>query len=218
MIGILVAEQKELEAINTYLTLKEIKNIKNNQFILGTINNIDVVIVKSCVGKVNAAITSQMLIDLFNVKMIINIGVSGSINEKLDIGDIVIGKKLVQYDFDTTAFGRKLGEIENIGEYIECNLDLSLFNNCKLGIIASGDKFITDIEEKKKIRDIFKADCIEMEGASVAQVCYLNNIPFLIIRSISDKFNSDSKIEFDKFLDSSSQKVSKLLVDIIDKL
>jgi 5'-methylthioadenosine/S-adenosylhomocysteine nucleosidase len=153
--------------------------------------------------------------------MVINIGVSGSVDNRLDIGDIVVGEKLVQHDFDVTGFGRKLGEIEGIGIYIETNsklLDVFKNKDVKIGVIASGDKFVTDISDKNFIREEFKALCVEMEGASVAQVCLINKIDFLIIRSISDKLDGSSKIEFPKFLVSSSKKAANLLYDVIGEL
>lgn len=218
MIGIIVAENEELNALTSIIDIKEEKIINNRKLILGKINKIEVCVIKSNVGKVNSAITTQFLIDKINPRLIINIGVAGSIDNTLNIGDIVIADKLYQYDFDTTAFNRKLGEIENIGEYITSNIDKQLFEDCRIGSIATGDKFITDYSEKNKIRQTFGALCVEMEGASVAQTCYLNNKPFIVIRSISDKLDGSSKIEFEKFIKLSSEKVVNLLKTIIDKL
>ena len=162
-----------------------------------------------------------MLIDRYDVSLVINIGVSGSVDNSLDIGDIVVGEKLVQHDFDVTGFGRKLGEIEGIGIYINTNprlLDIFKDKNVKIGVIASGDKFVTDINDKNFIRETFDALCVEMEGASVAQTCLMNKIDFLIIRSISDKLDGSSKVEFPKFLVSSSRKAVELLYNIIGEL
>ncbi len=221
MIGIIVAELEELECVLEKLENKKEEIYRGKTFYIGSINNKDVVIVRSEVGKVNAALTTQMLIDRYDVVLIINVGVSGSVDNSLDIGDIVIGEKLVQHDFDVTGFGRKLGEIEGIGIYIETNsklLDVFKNKDVKIGVIASGDKFVTDISDKNFIREEFKALCVEMEGASVAQVCLINKIDFLIIRSISDKLDGSSKIEFPKFLVSSSKKAANLLYDVIGEL
>lgn len=221
MLGIIVAELEELNCVLAELENKTEEIYHNKTFYIGSIRNKSVVVVRSDVGKVNSALTCQMLIDKYNVYMVINIGVSGSVDNKLDIGDIVVGEKLVQHDFDVTGFGRKLGEIENVGEYIETNKNLlNIFKNKNviLGTIASGDKFVTDINDKNFIRETFNALCVEMEGASVAQVCLLNNIDFLVIRSISDKLDGSSKIEFPKFLESSSKKAVELLVSVIGDL
>ncbi len=221
MIGIIVAELEELECVLEKLENRKEETYREKTFYIGNIKNKDVAIVRSEVGKVNAALTTQMLIDRYNVSMVINIGVSGSVDNRLDIGDIVVGEKLVQHDFDVTGFGRKLGEIEGIGIYIKTNPKLlSVFNgkDVKVGVIASGDKFVTDINDKNFIREEFNALCVEMEGASVAQTCLVNKVDFLIIRSISDKLDGSSKIEFPKFLVQASKKAVELLYDTIGEL
>ena len=219
MIGVIVAEEKELiEVKNIMKNIKE-KQIYEKVFYIGNIEGKEVVVVKSNVGKVNSARICQIMIDKFDIELIINVGSAGSVNNKLNIGDVVVATKLVQYDFDTTLFGRKLGEIENIGESIKVDENLlKLIDDKKVykGIIASGDKFIHMLEEKEKIRDTFDALCVEMEGASIAQVCYLDNIPFLIIRSITDKLDGSSKIEFEEFLASSSRKAASILKEFIN--
>ena len=104
MIGIITAETKELEAVLNCLTIKEKKEIYDKTFYIGTINNKDIVLVKSNVGKVNSARTTQILIDKFNVRLVINIGTAGSVDNSLNIGDVVVADKLYQYDFDVTIF------------------------------------------------------------------------------------------------------------------
>ena len=221
MIGIICAEEKEmLEIKKLMINIKE-KNIYEKAFYIGNIENKEIVLVKCNVGKVNSARVCQMLIDNFDIELVINVGTAGSVDNSLDIGDVVVGTKLVQYDFDVTSFGRKLGEIENIGEYIEVDNDLlSLFDeiNIKKGIIASGDKFIVNSEEKDNIRNIFNALCIEMEGASIAQVCYLDKIPFLVIRSITDKQDGSAKVDFETFLESSSKVAANILKELLCKI
>lgn len=216
-----MAEEKELSAILNISVILEKRNIFDKIFYISEIDNIDVVIVKSNVGKVNSSRVCQLLIDNFQIKLVINIGTAGSVDNSLNIGDIVISDKLYQYDFDVTPFGRKLGEIENIGDYIQTNkslLEIFKGKNVFIGNIASGDKFIVDINEKKFINTTFSAKCIEMEGASIAQVCYLCNKPFLIIRVITDKLDGSSKVEFEHFLELSSKKCSELLKSVISDL
>lgn len=220
MIGIIVAEEKELLEVKKIMNNTSEKHIYEKTFYIGSIENKDVVLVKSNVGKVNSARVCQMMIDNFDISLIINVGTAGSVDNRLDIGDVVVAERLVQYDFDVTPFDRKLGEIENIGEYIEVKKELlNLFSDIKvhIGCIASGDKFVVDREEKDNIRNAFDALCIEMEGASIAQVCLLDKIPFLVIRSITDKLDGSSKIEFEEFLESSSKKVSLILKEVIKK-
>ena len=221
MIGIIVAEQKELDSVITIISNIEEIILYDKIFYRGYINNKEVIVVKSNVGKVNAARICQMMIDNFDIKLVVNVGTAGSVNNILEIGDVVVADKLVQYDFDVTPFGRKLGEIENIGEFIKVDNDLlSLFNDMKvhIGCIASGDKFIIDSIEKENIKNIFSALCIEMEGASIAQVCKLDNMPFLVIRSITDKQDGSAKVDFETFLESSSKKVAIILKDLVSKI
>ena len=220
MIGVICAEEKELIEIKNLMNNIKENNIYEKTFYIGSIEEKEVVLVKCNVGKVNSSRVCQMLIDNFDIKLVINVGTAGSVDNSLEIGDIVVATSLVQYDFDVTAFGRKLGEIENIGESIKVDDNLlNLFDgmNVKKGIIASGDKFIVNREEKDNIRNVFGVLCIEMEGASIAQTCFLDKIPFLVIRSITDKLDGSSKIDFEKFLESSSKVAASILKEVLKK-
>lgn len=222
-VGIIVAMQEELEEILKIMKEIEKKEIYGISFINGKIENTEVVVVKSGVGKVNAARTTQILIDKLDVKSVINVGSAGALNSNLNIGDIVIANKLIQHDFDITAFNHKKGYITGVGDYIYCdenlinkfqeaenNIDNNAYN-IKTGIIASGDIFCTDIDMKNKIYSKFNADCVEMEGAAIAQVCYLDKIPFIVIRSISDSPNGNNAIVFDEFVKLASKRCANIL-------
>ena len=221
--GIIAAMQEEMQEIEKIMTEKNNEKIYELNFIKGKINNTEIVLVKSGVGKVNAARTTQILINNFNVDAIINVGSAGSANDELDIGDIVIGRKLVQHDFDATAFGRPKGYISNIGLYVESDNKLiekmkqtiSNFQDkefkIKIGTIASGDIFCTETKMKEKIKSKFNADAIEMEGASIAQVCKLDNVPFIVIRSISDSPNGNNNITFEQFLEKASKRCAQII-------
>ncbi len=222
-VGIITAVREEIEATKKLMTNIETVEIFDIAFFKGEISNQKCILVKCGVGKVNAARATQILIDKFDIKYIINIGSAGSANDELDIGDIVIGKKQVQHDFDITAFGHPKGYISNVGKYVESDSTLikkmeqtiskmqdSEFK-IKIGTIASGDIFCTDLKMKEKIRTKFDADAIEMEGAAIAQVCKLDNIPFIIIRSISDKPNGNNNITFDEFLEKASKRCANIL-------
>lgn len=223
MYGIISAMQEEMQEIKKIM--QDIENLKIYElnFFKGTINDKDVVLVEAGVGKVNAARVTQILIDNFNIQGIINVGSAGSCNDELEIGDIVIGKKLVQHDFDITAFGHEKGFISNVGQYVESDdrlisqIEEVIKNikdkdfNIKIGTIASGDIFCTEPKMKEKIRNKFSAECIEMEGAAIAQVCKLDQIPFLVIRSISDKPNGQNEITFDKFLEKASKRCAYII-------
>lgn len=225
--GIIAAMQEEMHEIENIMEEKTYKRIYDLNFIIGKINLTDIVLVEAGVGKVNAARTTQILIDKFDIDAIINVGSAGSANDELEIGDIVIGKKIVQHDFDITAFGHEKGYISNIGQYIGSDerliekmeqTILKIQNNkflIKIGTIASGDIFCTEFKMKEKIRNKFNADAIEMEGAAIAQVCKLDNIPFIIIRSISDKPNGSNNITFDKFLETASKRCAQILKEFL---
>lgn len=220
MIGIIVAEEKELLEVKKIMNNVKEKCIYEKIFYIGNIEEKEVILVKSNVGKVNSARVTQILIDNFDIELVINVGTAGSIDNSLEIGDVVVATELVQYDFDVTPFGRKLGEIENVGESIKVDEKLlKLFDNINVrkGIIASGDKFIVNREDKDNIRNMFNALAIEMEGASIAQVCFLDKIPFLVIRSITDKLDGSSKVDFEKFLESSSKVVANILKELLKK-
>lgn len=225
-IGIILAMKEELDELLPYLKdQKEIK-IFDLLFYEGLISNQECILALSGIGKVNAARACQILIDNMDVDYIINIGVAAGINKNLNIGDIVIGTKLVQHDFDITSFGHPKGYITGVGTYIETDkylVDLfkkSCTDNISLkdGIIASGDIFCTDPQMAEKIKNKFDALCVEMEGASIAQVCYLSGIPFIVVRSISDIPNNHNEVDFDEFLKEASKKVAKILIRTIAKI
>lgn len=226
-IGIIVAMEEELEAVLNIMNNIEQKEIYGISVQIGKIEQKEVAVVKSGVGKVNAARVTQILIDKLNVKSIINLGSAGALSPLLNIGDIVIGEKLIQHDFDITAFDHDKGYITGVGDYIYSDIELiekfkKAANNLKekdykikTGIIATGDIFCTDIEMKNKIFSKFDADCVEMEGAAIAQVCYLDNIPFIVIRSISDSPNGNNEIDFDKFVELASKRCANILREFL---
>ena len=221
--GIIAAMQEEMQEIKKIMTEIKEKKVYELTFFDGKINNKNVILVESGVGKVNAARTTQVLIDNFMVEAVINVGSAGCANSELEIGDIVIGKTLVQHDFDITAFGHPKGFISNVGENIESDSDLirkmeqtiSKLQDkefkIKVGTIASGDIFCTEKTMKDKIRTKFNADAIEMEGSAIAQVCKLDNIPFIVIRSISDNPNGNNNITFEQFLEKASKRCAQII-------
>ena len=221
--GIIAAMQEEMKEIEYIMTDKENQKIFDLNIITGKINDTEVVLVEAGIGKVNAARTTQILIDNFQINGIINVGSAGSANDELDIGDIVIGNKLIQHDFDITAFGHPKGFISNVGQYVESDNTLvqkmkqtisKMQDNefkIKIGTIASGDIFCTEIKMKEKIRNKFEADAIEMEGAAIAQVCKLDNVPFIVIRSISDNPNGNNNITFDQFLEKAAKRCALII-------
>ena len=221
--GIITAMQEEMQEIQKLMKEISFIEIYGLNFIEGKINNKQVVLVEAGVGIVNAARTTQILIDKFDIDAVINVGSAGASNEELSIGDIVIGKKLVQHDFDITAFDHPKGYISNVGQYFNSNKQLiekieNAIQNLEdsdfkilVGTIASGDIFCTDIKMKEKIRNKFEADAIEMEGAAIAQVCQLDNVPFIVIRGISDSPNGKNEITFEQYLKKASQRCAQII-------
>ena len=227
MIGIIAAESKEMNEIKKLMKNIEEKDLLNLQFFTGKIEEAECVLVECGEGKVNAARTTQIMIDNFKIDKLVNVGSAGAINEDLNVKDVVIADKLVQYDFDISGLGYEKGEICNIGKYIYC--DKTLVEECQeaienienesykvvIGTIATADSFCDKPEIAKMVRKEFNAECVEMEGAAVAQVCYLDKIPFLVIRGISDTPNGNNKIDFRKYLEIASKQSAKILQNLI---
>lgn len=222
-VGIITAMDEECEAIEDLMQNIEIKEIYGTEFIVGKIENKECVLAKSGVGKVNAARTTQIMIDKFEVESIINLGSAGAVNEDLEIGDIVIGEHVVQHDFDITAFGHSKGYITGVGNFVECegkliykfqkaikNLEDKNYK-IKMGIVATGDIFCTEVEMKEKIRTKFDADVVDMECAAIAQVAYLDEIPFAVVRSISDTPNGENASTFEENLRLASKRCAEIL-------
>lgn len=230
-IGIIAAENEEMLAVkNTMENIEECK-IYNLVFYTGTIHNKECVLVECGVGKVNAGRTTQVLIDKFDVDYVINVGSAGSVTPELNVEDIVIGKELVQYDFDLTQIGDyEKGEICDIGKYfysdeklvklceqtIEEMKDRSF--NIKIGRIGSADIFFANPERAKIVREEFGVECLEMEGAAIGQVCFLDKVPFLVIRGISDTPNGNNKIDFHTYLKIASKRAGEILENLISKI
>lgn len=228
-IGIIVAMDEECEAIEKIMKKIQVQQIYNLRFLKGEIAGKKCVLAKSGVGKVNAARTTQVLIQNFDLDVIINLGAAGAINHLLNIGDIVIAKHVVQHDFDITAFGHSKGYITGIGNKIECDRGfINAFENMlkntdeknykiKMGIVASGDIFVEKIEMKNKINAKFNADVVDMECAAIAQVAYLDNIPFISIRCISDIPDGKNASTFDENLRLASKRCAILLNEFCSK-
>ena len=227
-IGIVVAMEDEVEGIIDLMTDLENETLYNLNFYKGKIQGKNCVVVESGIGKVNAGRATQALIDKFKVTSIINVGAAASVNELLNIGDVVLGKFTIQHDFDITAFDHAKGYIPNVGVYLDSDeyllrianevskefTDIGFHN----GVIASGDIFCTSDKMSQKINQKFKALCVDMEGASIAQVAYLSGIPFLVVRSISDIPNNNNRITYEEFLKSSSRLVAKFLISMLEKI
>lgn len=196
LIGIIGAMDIEVDALIGSMTGTEEKIISTVRFVKGKLFDKDVVIAKCGIGKVFAAICAQTMILEYNPSVIINTGVAGSLEKGFEVLDVAVATSVVQHDMDTSAIGDPKGLISGINIiYIDTCKGVSealkkaarnVNCNVKEGVIASGDKFMADQQEKAEINREFKAIACEMEGASIGQVCYVNNVPFGILRTISD--------------------------------
>lgn len=229
MIGIIGAMEEEIYKTKQYIEIKETTNVKGLDFFVGTMSDNDVVLVRSGIGKVNATICTQVLIDLFDVECIINVGVAGSIGENLHIGDIVVSTDLMHHDMDTTAFGEGIGIIPRMATSnfeadkklidlaVECAKQVST-TSVYAGRIVSGDQFISDSELKSKILSNFNPLCVDMESAAIGQTCYINKVPFVAIRSISDSSDDSKPDEYESFFRDSALRASLVINDMVSKM
>ena len=231
MTGIICAMAIEADGIKNMMSDIEKNTVAKIEFTKGKIHGKDVVVAECGIGKVNAAMSTQIMIDLYKPQSIVNSGVAGSLSEKLSVGDIVISDKVLQHDMDITALGDPLGQISFNNEhliYIPSDKDVTnrLLSACKklknttvlTGAIASGDKFISDVEERLKIGKTFNAMACEMEGASVGQVCYRNGVPFSILRSISDDLKYNEGTDYMEFCKSAAEKSIAVIEEYISNI
>lgn len=209
-IGIIGAMDEELELLLKKVEIEKTQNKAGMVFNFGKISNKNVVIVRCGIGKVNAAICTQILVDDFKVDCVVNVGVAGGIGKDVYPGDIVIADNLVEHDMDTTAFGDKRGQIPRMDTFdFKCNKTLIQKakeacedfkeHNVFVGRIVSGDQFVADADKIRWLDKEFGAMACEMEGGSIAHTAYINKIPFVVIRSISDNANNGASMDYEKF-------------------
>ena len=229
-IGIIGAMDLEVETLQSNMQVT--RNIKKAGMFFkeGTLNGADVVVVKCGIGKVNAGICVQILADVFQVTHIINTGVAGSLKAEINIGDIVISKDALYHDMDVRVFGYQLGEVPQIGrlsfeadEHMQSlakeicekvNPEIQVFS----GRVVSGDQFISSKEIKDKLIENFGGFCTEMEGAAIAHSSYLNEIPFVIIRAISDKADDSAEEDYPTFEKKAAEHCAKLVQELVSQI
>jgi len=210
-IGIIGAMEQEVAKIKEKMQDVTITSRARMDFYEGTLEGKKVVVVRSGIGKVNAGMCTQILADVFGVEAVINTGIAGSLNNDVNIGDIVLSTDVVQHDMDATGFGYRKGQIPQMPVFFfnaddnlrrlaaevckEVNPDIQVFE----GRIASGDQFVCDQDVKNRIVSEFSAYATEMEGAAIGQAAYLNEIPFLVVRAISDKADGSAQMDYSEF-------------------
>ncbi len=229
-LGIIGAMDIEVDLIKTRLSTTTTRNAAGMEFVQGEYANVQVVVVCSKVGKVNAALCAQILVSSFGVTHVINTGVAGSLDAAINIGDMVISTDVVHHDMDVCNLGYAPGQVPGFSqvafeadEGLRCMVkqaaalvapDIAVYDGC----VATGDAFVRTASEKQRIKRVFNAQCCEMEGAGVAQACYVNGIPFVIVRAISDKADGSDAQQYDVFEQRAAQCSAAVVVCAIELL
>lgn len=225
-IAILSAMREELTPFLNKFPNYTQEEVGGNVFYKVAYREHELILAYSKIGKVHSALSASTMILKFGCEKLIFSGVAGGLSPKLKVGDLIVATKLCQYDVDITAFGHPLGFIPESSVYIEADphllkvaSEVAKEKGIKLeeGIIASGDSFIASSEKKKWLIENFQADAVEMEGASVANVCYLLKVPFCILRSISDSADGEADVSFDEFLEKAAQVSADFVEAMLDK-
>ena len=227
MVGIIGAMESEISAIREAMANVEVTAISGVEYASGSIGGNQVVVAQSGIGKVNAGICAQTLITRFGVDCVINTGVAGSLSDELSINDFVVSVDAVQHDFDVSAIGFARGEIPYTGlvafpadealrrKAVEAVRAAAPQSKVLEGRICSGDQFISSAEQVARITSLFGGACAEMEGAAIAQVCHLNDTPFVIIRAISD--DSDD-MSFEQFQAEAAAECARAVIAMVRSL
>ena len=230
MIGIIGAMAVEVEKILPMLEGDKKETVSGIVYHSGKIEGRDCVVAKCGVGKVAAAVCTQTMILKYSPDAVINVGVAGGIGLDVHIGDIVVSGSLVQHDMDTSAVGDEKGFISGLNlieipasdrlvKLTDCTAQ-ELCGKAKVhvGVVATGDQFISDGARLDRIRDEFGACACEMEGGSIAQVCYMNQVVFVVIRAISDNANEKAAVSYDEFFEESAHTAAKLILALVPKI
>lgn len=228
-IGIIGAMQEEIKLLLEHMDKAQPEQHAGLTYYRGVLNGRKVVVTQSGVGKVNAAVCTQILIDKFGADVVLFTGVAGAVDPGLDIGDIVISSSSLQHDVDVTALGFPRGTIpyQELSEYAADEGLVKLAQaagekvfpgRCRMGKILSGDQFIADRSVVIWLHEMFGGACTEMEGASVAQVCHMNGIPHVIIRSMSDKADGSAHVNFAEFTVEAADRSFAIVSEMVREL
>ncbi|MCM3587734.1 5'-methylthioadenosine/S-adenosylhomocysteine nucleosidase [Mesobacillus maritimus] len=228
-IAIIGAMDEEVTLLREKIDNKEQETIAGFEFTSGTLEGADVVLLRSGIGKVNAAMSTAILLDRFKPDYVINTGSAGGLNPELNVGDVVISTEVRHHDVDVTAFGYEYGQVPQLPAALEAEASLvEVAETCAKeingiqvvkGLITTGDSFISKPEQAEFILSKFNdLQAVEMEAAAIAQVAFQFGIPFVIIRSLSDIAGKESNISFDQFLETAAVNSATMVMKIIAKL
>lgn len=229
-IGIIGAMEIEVAALKVQMENAVQVKKASMEFNQGVLNGKEVVVVRSGIGKVNAAVCTQILIDDFQVEAVINTGIAGSLKNEINIGDIVVSTDALQHDMDARKFGYPKGQIPQMEVFSftadkalretavkvcgKVNPDIEVFE----GRVVSGDQFVADAEVKEEIVREFSGYCTEMEGAAIAQTAYLNGVPFVVLRAISDKADNSAEMDYPTFEKKAAEHCVNLVGEMLREL
>jgi len=223
VVGIIGAMEIEIKNLLKHMSDATVETISGVDYNTGNIGKIRIIAAVCGIGKVNSAMCAQTMCIKYSPDYLINIGVAGNLSKDLKVGDLVAAASVVQHDIDSSQLGFPLGLIPSVNAInIKCSEKLisilSGFDDVKHGVIATGDQFVWKKETKDFISNNYQAIAAEMEGGSIGQVCYLNNIDFVVIRCISDNADDDSDMDFEKYLTETAQKSINLVLRLLSKL
>lgn len=219
---------EEVAILLSQMTEKESHSVANTAFTTGKLKGIDIVLLKSGIGKVNAALATAILHERFSPTHVINTGSAGGFASHLEVGDIVIGDQVIHHDVDVTAFNYEYGQVPGMPPAFSAderlvelaNESIKSFNiGVDTGVIATGDSFMHDAGRVAMVRNRFpQVIAAEMEAAAIAQVCYQYSTPFVIIRALSDIAGKDASLSFDQFLELAAKNASNVLMHLIQQI
>ncbi|WP_431027275.1 5'-methylthioadenosine/S-adenosylhomocysteine nucleosidase [Lysinibacillus sp. LZ02] len=228
-IAVIGAMEQEVELLRNTLTNTETQTIANSEYTTGTYEGKEVVLLKSGIGKVNAAMSTTILLDTFKPDVVINTGSAGGYDPALEVGAVVISDEVRHHDVDVTIFGYEMGQVPQLPAGFKA--DAKLMEVAKeavmevgehqygVGLICSGDSFMNDPVRVEKVREYFpQMKAVEMEAAAVAQVCHQFGTPFVVIRALSDIAGKESNISFDEFLPVAAKHSTAIVLKAIEKL
>jgi adenosylhomocysteine/aminodeoxyfutalosine nucleosidase len=226
-IAIMGAMPEEISPILEKLPSYKTVEFAGNRYYEATYRGVELVIAYSKIGKVFSTLTATTMIEHFGADRLLFSGVAGAVSPRLKVGDLIVATKLSQHDLDITAFGHPYGYVPEGAVFVEADKQMiemskevasEMGKNVQEGIIATGDQFVANEERKNWIGATFGADALEMEGGSVAVVCDALNVPFFILRAISDAADMDASFSFDEFLQTSAQESADFVMKMVDKL
>lgn len=228
-IGILGAMDQEIALLKQHMQLKETFHFAHLEYYVGTINDVEVVLVKCGIGKVAASVSTTVMIDKFAPDFVVNTGSAGGFDTALNIGDVVIATGVQHHDVDVTHFGYKRGQVFGMPDIYPCDVRMVdaavnaanniTHTNIKKGLVCTGDSFIGCDDAVSRLRGLFPdMSAVEMEGAAIGQTCFMLDTPFLVIRSLSDIAGKESSVSFSEYIEQAGKNSAELVMAMIKEL